>query len=319
MAKPKISLYLADQSNEYQQMLVLDAKRAAEAAGLTLESNFADNQITVQIRQVYSSINNDQSNRTRAIIVMPVRDNSLNRVANDAAKAGIGWVCLHRKMDYIDELRQNYPGLPIATVGPDQTEIGHIQARQFRAILPKGGHLLYVKGNFSNSSAESRLAGMLEGVEGSGIDARDTLSGNWTTEDAERAVEGWLRMVLSGSSRLDLIGCQNDAMAVGAHNALESAASYLRRPEIARIPVTGCDGLPGRGQQMVNDGTLAATIVVPSSGSSAVQLVAQALESRVQPPRAVLLQSVSYPDEASLAGRLLLNAPLNANRPPARD
>src|SRR5215510_10867952 len=187
MGKQKISLFLPDQSNEYQQMLLADAQRTAETAGLSLESNFADSQITVQIRQVYSSINSDPSRRTRAIIVMPVRDNSLNRVASDAAKSGIGWVCLHRKMDYVDELRQNYPGLPIATVGPDQTEIGHIQARQFRAILPKGGHALYVKGNFANSSAELRLAGMLEGVEGSGIDARDTLGGNWTTEDAERA------------------------------------------------------------------------------------------------------------------------------------
>src|SRR5262249_42546143 len=156
------------------------------------------------------------------------------------------------------------------------------------------GHALYVKGNFANSSAELRLAGMLEGGEGSGIDARDTLSGDWTTEDAEKAVEGWLRMVLSGGSRLDLIWCENDVMAVGAHKALESVASYLRRPEIAKIPVTGCDGLPARGQQLVNDGTLAATIVVPSSGSTAVQLVAQTLETGVQPPREVLLQSVSY-------------------------
>jgi ABC-type sugar transport system substrate-binding protein len=303
MGKPKISLYLADQSNEYQQMLLADARRAAEAAGLTLESNFADNQITIQIRQVYSSINCDPSSRTQAIVVMPVRDNSLNRVANDAAKAGIGWVCLHRRMDYIDELRENFPDLPLATVGPDQVEIGRIQARQFRAILPKGGHALYVKGNLANSSAQLRLSGMLEEIESSGIDARDTLSGNWTTEDAERAVEGWLRMVLSGSSRLDLIGCQNDAMAVGAHKALQSVSSYLRRPEIARIPVTGCDGLPERGQQLVKNGTLAATIVVPSSGSTAIQLVARALRDKVQPPREVLLKSVSYPDEATLSDR----------------
>jgi ABC-type sugar transport system substrate-binding protein len=303
MEKPKISLLLADASNEYQQMLLADAGRAAEAAGLTLESDFANNQITVQIRQLYGFINRDPTRRTRAIIVLPVRDNSLNRVASDAAKAGVGWVCLHRKMDYIDELRQEYPGLTFATVGPDQLEIGRIQARQFRAILPRGGHALYVKGNLANSSAEMRLSGMLEQIEGSGVDTRDTLSGNWTTDDAQRVVEGWLRMVLSGSSRLDLIGCQNDAMAVGARSALESVASYLRRPEIARIPVTGCDGLPGRGQQLVNEGKLAATIVVPSSGGAAVQLVARALQQKQKPPRDVLLQCSSYPDEITLAGR----------------
>jgi ABC-type sugar transport system substrate-binding protein len=303
MGKPKISLFLADSSNEYQQMLMVDARRAAEAAGLMLETNFADNQITVQIRQIYSYINSDPSSRAQAIIVMPVRDNSLNRVASDAAKAGMGWVCLHRRMDYIDELQQNFPDLPLATVGPDQIEIGRIQARQFRAILPEGGHALYVKGNLANSSAQMRLSGLLEGLDGSNIDARDTLSGNWTTEDSERVVGGWLRMVLSGSSRLDLIGCQNDAMAVGARNALESVASYLRRPEIARIPVTGVDGLPNRGQKLVNDGMLAATIVVPSSGGVAVQLVARALQQKVRPQRELLLQSTSYPDETTLAVR----------------
>jgi len=144
---------------------------------------------------------------------------------------------------------------------------------------------------------------MLDGLAGSNIDARDTLSGNWTTDDAERAVEGWLRMVLSGNSKLDLIGCQNDAMAVGARKALESVAKYLRRPDIARIPITGCDGLPDRGQQLVDDGTLAATIVVPSSGTAAVQLVARSLQQNTQPPREVLLHSVSYPSETTLADR----------------
>jgi ABC-type sugar transport system substrate-binding protein len=303
MGKPTISLFLADDSNEHQELVLADARRAAENAGLTLESGSADNQITVQIRQVYAAINKDPARRTRAILIMPVRDNSLNRVASDAVKSGIGWVCMHRKMDYLDELRQSFPDLPLATVGPDQMEIGRIQARQFRAILPKGGHVLYVKGNLANSSSQLRLAGMMEGLEGSAIDARDTLSGNWTTEDAQRVVEGWLRMVLSGSSRLDLIGCQNDAMAVGARNALESVASYLRRPEIARIPVTGVDGLPGRGQKLVNDGTLAATVIVPSSGGPAVQLVVQALLKKEQTPREISLQPLSYPDEPTLAAR----------------
>jgi ABC-type sugar transport system substrate-binding protein len=303
MGKPTISLFVADDSNEHQQLVLADAKRAAENAGLTLETDSAGNQITVQIRQVYNAINREPERRTRAIIIMPVRDNSLNRVATDAVKAGVGWICLHRRMDYLDELRQSFPDLPLAMIGPDQMEIGRIQARQFRAILPKGGHVLYIKGNLANSSSQLRLSGLMEGLEGSTVDARDTLSGNWTTEDAERVAEGWLRMVLSGSSRLDLIGCQNDAMAVGARNALQTVASYLRRPEIARIPVTGVDGLPGSGQKLVNDGTLAATVIVPSSGVPAIDLVVRSLFKKERTPKEVSLQPVSYPDESTLAAR----------------
>ena len=296
-----------DETTKYQQLIIDDARRAAQNAGFEVESHFAHGSVITQIKQVYRCVQGEAAARTCAIIAMPVIDNSLNRVAVDAVRAGLGWICLHREMDGLENLRREFPAVPISAVGPDQREIGRIQGRQFRALLPRGGIVLYVQGNASTSSARSRLAGMTDAIAGANIDARDVLDGNWREEDAERTVGGWLRMVMSGKSHLDLIGCQNDEMAAGARKALDSVAGYLGKPELERVMVTGCNGLVDFGQRLVKEGKLAATVVVPSSGAAAVELIAGAYQGRPVPP-SVTLPSASYPAEAVL-GRGIAASP----------
>jgi ABC-type sugar transport system substrate-binding protein len=291
-----------DESTRYQQLLIDDARKAAQKAGLRIDSYFAQGQVITQVRQVYSCIQGEASKRICGIIAMPVTDNSLNRVAADAVRAGLGWICLHREMDILGDLRRDYPSIPISSVGPDQREIGRIQGRQFRALLPDGGRVLYVQGNAPTSSARSRLQGMNEAIAGSKIDARDVVDGNWNADDAERTVAGWLRMVLSGTSHLDLIGCQNDEMAVGARKALESVAAYLGRRDLGGVLVTGVNGLPDFGQRLVKEGKLDATIVVPPTSGAAVELIVGGFKGKPVPP-SVTVPSVSYPDETSLGSK----------------
>ena len=69
------------------------------------------------------------------------------------------------------------------------------------------------------------------------------------------------------------------------------------------IRLTGCDGLPEFGQRLVNEGKLAATVIVPSSGAPAMELVASAIGLGKLPPATVMLSSTSYPSETVLAGR----------------
>ncbi|MGH9763999.1 MAG: sugar ABC transporter substrate-binding protein, partial [Blastocatellia bacterium] len=289
-----------DQANQYQQMIVSDARKTAEKVGFAVAPYFGDGQAIVQVRQVYDCLRSAPLRLIDAIIAMPVTDNSLNRVAIDAVRAGLGWICLHRQMACLGDLRREFPALPISTVGPDQREIGRIQGRQFRALLPAGGRVLYVQGNAATSSARARLEGMKETISEAGIEI-DLLEGNWSAEDAERTVTGWLRMVMSGKTRLDLIGCQNDEMAVGAKRAIDSVAAYLGRPEIAAIRITGCNGLPDFGRRWVNEGKMAATIIMPSSGVAAVELIAGARQMKPT-PASLILPCVSYPDEKLLSG-----------------
>jgi ABC-type sugar transport system substrate-binding protein len=104
-----------------------------------------------------------------------------------------------------------------------------------------------------------------------------------------------LRLKSAETLKPDLVGAQNDAMAMGARKALLAS-----RPDWARVPFTGCDGLPEGGQRLVNMKQLAATIVTPSNAGPAIDLVARWLKSKAQPPAQVVLTPASYPPEADL-------------------
>jgi ABC-type sugar transport system substrate-binding protein len=304
MSKDSISLFLSDSTNDYDLAIQAEVQSEAERSGWRVDSFFAEGRIMAQIKQIYSCIWSEPGRRPLAVIVLPVRDNSLDRVARDAARTRIGWVCLNRKMGNLRELRAEFPSVPIALVSPDQLEIGRIQGRQFRALLPQGGNILYIQGSSVTSSAQARLAGMREVVAGSNVEVKDVLDGNWKADDTERTVGGWLRMVMgSKSAKLDLIAAQSDRMAIGAINAVQSAAEYLRRPEIGRIPVAGCDGLPLVGQRLVNEGKLVSTIIVPATGKAAAQMIQRAFGNGEMPPPEIILSPRPYPELAQLSPR----------------
>lgn len=297
-----LALFLANESNEYQQTVKEDALSVAQRAGIKLDVFFADDKVTQQIRQIYECLHREAESRPKAIIIMAVRVNSLGRIAREVLQAGIGWICINRRMDEMQTLRREFPNLPVCFVSPDQIEIGRIQGRQFRAMLPAGGQILYVTGEATSSGARGRLKGMRDAIQGTTLEIAGVLEGNWTADDAERVVGNWMRIVMFGKSRIDVIGCQNDEMAVGAMRALKSVAAHMRRPEIAESQVTGCDGVQGFGQKLVKEGQLAATVLIPSTGGPAVNL-AGALDRGEQLVPEVMLAPASFPSEDELALR----------------
>ena len=283
---------LSDQQ-DFQILQARDAEAAGARHGLEVEVVYADMNPLEQIHQLFKFIHAPAEERPAAIVVETVVGEGLERVARNAVQAGIGWVLLNRKVPYLKELRERHAGTTVAAVGTDQLEVGRIQGRQFRALLPAGGNVLYIQGPADTSVAQERLRGAEEAIAGSKIELR-VVSGQWTEASGEKAVRGWLRLKTSDSLPPDLVGSQNDAMAVGARRAIEALA-----PERAGVPFTGCDGLPEGGQRMVREGVLTATIVTPSNAGPAVDLVARALRGEPVRPE-VTLKPVSYPDEPEL-------------------
>jgi ABC-type sugar transport system substrate-binding protein len=295
--KKKVVASFLSESQEFQVMQAADAKLAAERAGLPLEVLFADNNAVVQIQQLFRHIHAPEGERPAAIIVETVVGEGLERVARNAAKAGIGWILLNRRCSYMEALRKEVPQLPISLVTTDQLEVGRIQGRQFRTLLPHGGSVLYIQGPPDTSVAQERLEGMQEAIRGSRIQAK-ILNGEWTPESGEKAVLGWLRLKSSEGFRVDVVGCQNDAMALGARKAM------AQHKERIGAVFTGCDGLPDGGQRLVNVKQLAATVVVPSNGGPAVDLVARFFRGGEPVPPRVVLKPRSYPAESDLARKV---------------
>jgi ABC-type sugar transport system substrate-binding protein len=274
---------------EFQLLQAADFRAAAERCRFEVEILDAGDNPVVQIQQLFRVIHAPVEERPLALIVQTRVPDGLERVARNAIGAGIGWVLLNRTAGYLEALRSEHPGLIITSVTSDHEEIGRIQARQFRALLPRESLVLYVQGPPDTAAAQVRLKGMAGEIEGAGI-AVKVVAAEWTEASAERAVTAWLQLKTSKPFRPDLVGCQNDAMALGAGKALRA-----HRPEWEQVLFTGCDGLPDGGQRLVRAGELAATIVLDSCAGPAVDLLDASLKSGEPPPSSLVIPPRSFP------------------------
>jgi ABC-type sugar transport system substrate-binding protein len=288
---------LLDATQEFQRFQAADARAAAARLNLDVETLFAENNAILQIQQLFKIIHGrSDCRRPDAILVETVSGEGLERVARAAARAGIGWILINRKASYVEALRREHPHVPIGTISTDQLEIGRIQGRQFRTLLPKGGRVLYVQGPHDTSAARDRLQGTREAILGSKIELK-TLEGQWTEASGREVVERWLRLKHHDAELPDIVGCQNDMMAVGARSAMAALAGGTDRSCL----FTGVDGLPEGGERLVRTNHLAATVVVPSNTGPALHALVQALTSGNPMPAETLLLPVPYPEPGRIA------------------
>lgn len=144
MEKLRIIVALTNNDNDYQ----LEQAVAAQAMGQRLEVDIevihADNDAITQSQQLLNIIQSTVMPRPDGIVFEPVGATALPQVARAAAMAGIGWVVLNRDVEYLADLRRSYR-VPAFSISSDHEEIGRIQGRQFQALLPKGGSVLYVR------------------------------------------------------------------------------------------------------------------------------------------------------------------------------
>jgi ribose transport system substrate-binding protein len=290
----KLVVSLITEDQEFQRLQGTDASRTAEKLGLDVEVLFAENNAVLQIQQLFRFVHAPEQERPLAIVTETVAGEGLERVARNAVKAGIAWVLVNRRVPYLDDLRHEHPDLATFMVSTDQEEIGRIQAQQFRSLLPKGGSLLYVQGPPDTSVAQDRLRGAEQGLRGSDIQMK-IVNGDWTEQSAEKAASSWLMLQSTEGFQLQVVGAQNDSMAVGAWKAIHAV-----RGDVSGVRFTGCDGLLEGGCKLVDAGTLAATIVTPSNTGPAIERLASWIQTGKVPPREVLLEPHSYPDVATI-------------------
>ena len=292
MSKPKIVVALLTKDQHFQALQAADAERAALRVGLELEIVYANNNALLQVEQLYRFVHAAAGKRPAAILVHAVAVERLARVAHDAAAAGIGWFSLGREAPYLEGLRAEFPQLPVAAVATDQLEIGRIQGRQLRKLVPAGSRVLYVQGPPETAAAQLRAKGLEGEIQTARLELK-TLNGDWSEDGGRKAVSSWLRLSSSQTFTPNAICAQNDAMAIGAYKAFEA-----ERPELLRRPITGCDGLPEVGQQLVREHKLAATVVVQSNAGPAVELLDKYLRTGALPSACVTLSPRAYPKES---------------------
>jgi ribose transport system substrate-binding protein len=307
MKKLKFLVSLHTKDNDFQIAQASAAKDAAHKCGVDAEITFADNNAVNQSTQILQAIQNRPESRPDAIVLEPVSGTALPQVARAASAAGIGWAVLNRNPDYMPDLHRASTA-PTFAVSSDHVEIGRIQGKQFAALLPQGGSILYLEGPSQSSSAQKRTAGMLE-KKPSNIQVV-MLKGRWTEESAEQAVASWLKLATSQNKSIDLVGAQDDAMAMGARKAFEKVTNDEERARWLSLPFTGCDGQLKTGQAWVRQGLLAATIYLPPLAGTAIEILAKAIQQGTRPPERTTTESFSIPALDTIAPRKSQPAPL---------
>jgi len=292
MDKLRILVSLTTDDNDYQIEQAQSAEQTARKLGVEIQIVYADNDAITQSTQILKAIQSDENQRPNAIVFEPVGGTALPQVARAAASAGVGWAVLNRDANYILELRKS-SSAPFFGVTSDHLEIGRIQGRQFAALLPQGGSILYVQGPAENSAAKERTTGMQE-TKPSNIHVI-LLRAQWTEESAQRAVRSWLKLSTSQRAAIDLIGAQDDSMAIGARKAFEELTNESEREQWLKLPFTGCDGLPKTGEAWVRTGLLAATVFVPPNTGMAIEMLFDAIQKGKKPAERALTIPVSIP------------------------
>lgn len=269
MTKLRILLSLITTHNDYQREQAEDAKQHAERLGVELRVLFAEGDSVVQARQILDALQAPAEERPTAVVVEPAGA-PMTQIARRAVQHDVGWVVLNRTVDAYDDLRKR-GAAPVGALVVDNVEVGRLQGAQFAALLPEGGKVLYLEGPATDLSRQ-RHAGVLE-VLPSRIELQSA-RGRWTEESGAQAVSQ--RLTLSSTRVPDLVGSQNDAMAIGVRKAVEALPPGPVRDRWLAIPYTGVDGVPSTGQAWVRQGKLTATVICPPLAGRAIELVVTA-------------------------------------------
>jgi|HubBroStandDraft_2_1064218.scaffolds.fasta_scaffold09161_1 ribose transport system substrate-binding protein len=295
MKKLNFLVSLTNNDNDYQQEQAQAAQKAAKRLGVEAEIIHANNDALTQSQQLLHYIQEASVVKPDAILFEPAGGTAFPQVARAAVAAGIAWVVLNHEADYLADLRRSYK-TPAFAISSDHEAVGRIQGRQFEALLPNGGSILYIEGPPNSGAAKERTRGM-NMTKPANIQMK-SMRANWTEEGAYKIVSSWLKLRTSQESRIDLVGAQDDSMAMGARRAFSEMSDSARW---MKIPFTGCDGMPKTGQAWVRNGTLAATIFIRQNTDLAIEMLVEAMRNGTALPERKLTDPESVPKIEELA------------------
>jgi len=295
MPNQRVLVSCLDESQEYQHRQAEEAVAAGQRVGLDVDVVYCQGDIEREAKQIREAVQAESGRRPVAVMVHPVAVAGLEGLARATLGAGVGWISLEPAF-YLETMQREFPDKLVALVTTDNQEVGRLQARLIRALLPDGGNIVHVEGPSLNPAAMGRREGLKEGLAGSKVTIVKTVTGDWSENGAEKAMAMWLRW---GGKALPpaLVAAQNDMMAAGARKAVREL-----KPDWTDVLFTGCDGLPGGGIRQVQQRLLAGTVVQPFSAGAAVELVARFLKGE-KVPVSTQLPAQTYPSIEELERR----------------
>jgi ABC-type sugar transport system substrate-binding protein len=300
MASHRVALFLQDRLNDYQSLLQADCLLSTSRNDMVATCYSANRDTDNQVRQIRAALEASAENRPTAILVSAIQENALEPLMFESAARGIAWVLLSRTVDALNEVRQAYPQIPVFSVIPDHRAIGRIQGQQVRILLRPSDELVYLQGPAGTYSTELRRQGFEQELLNQWDPSELSLHGDWSQESGEQALRDWLESRPRSTGVRVVLAAQNDAMAMGARQALlDWQGSNATVPD-EPLRVVGCDGTPTYGQRLVSGGELNGTVIIPSVVSRAIDALGAYFRTSEIPPRELIVGVQSFPDLSEL-------------------
>ena len=214
-----VSFPLLDQ---FLQNVANSIKSRAEAAGAEVTIMSAEEKIEVQLNQIETFI----SSGVDALIVLPQDTATTDQITQKAKAANIPLV-------YVNRRPANLPkGVPY--VGSDSLVAGQLEMEQLAKLVNYQGNVAILQGDSTQEAAQQRTQGCQEVAAKHNMRVVTVQEGKWQRDKGLALTEN----MLQSGQQIDVICANNDEMALGAINALESAG------KLDKVVVGGVDATP---------------------------------------------------------------------------
>jgi len=265
-------------SLQYPFLVTLDEAMKAEAAknGIDLVSLDPRLSVAKELDQVENLI----TKKVDLIIMIPIDQKTSQAAAKLINKASIPLVQLNTK--FTDDFVTN-GGKFVTYVGSDDTDAGKIEGQYLVDLLPDGGNVIYLVGQYGGASTERRKAGFYSVIKDHpNLKIVTELQEHGSRAEAKTITENLLQKYPKG--QIQALVAQNDEAALGASSAIQ-AADRLGEFKV----LIGVDGSKP-ALDAVAAGTLTATVFQDAvgQGTQAMAVASKILAGETVDPQYVI-------------------------------
>ena len=261
LADKKVGVCIYQFSDNFMTLFRNELQSYLEAQGFKAENitivDGANDQAT-QTNQIQNFI----TQGVDVLIINPVNSSSAATITDMVADANIPLVYINREPDAQEEQRWADNNMKVCYVGCDARQSGTMQGELIADLglekvdLNGNGKIDYImiKGDPENVDAQYRTEFSIKALEDAGFEVNklDEQVGMWQQEQAQQLVANSLAQY---GNDIEVVFCNNDAMALGALQAIQAAGRTVGTD----IYLVGVDALSEALEDVIA-GTMTGTV-----------------------------------------------------------
>ena len=229
LADKKVGVCIYQFSDNFMTLFRTELQSYLESKGFKAENikivDGANDQATQS-----GQIDNFITEGVDVLIINPVNSSSAATITDKVVEAGIPLVYINREPDADEEARWEENNWNVTYVGCDARQSGTFQGELIADLgldaIDKNGNgkvdYIMIEGDPENVDAQYRTEFSVKALEDAGLEVNelDDQVGNWDQATAQQLVANSLSQY---GNDVEVVFCNNDAMALGALQAIETA------------------------------------------------------------------------------------------------